>query len=295
MNNKLNLSGLLILFTTVRIVSAQNVVATCVSGQVTLAANPAMVTFVPSKANTAVGAAQEATLSAAQGQAVMATMARALPIPIIGPFAGPVLGAVAARLHAPKPEVGYSVAFVEGVSAKTVIPQGEITFRVPASSLQAATPVLLRTTASTKDSTRIIRSLRLSVKVTGKSVVPNAENTKLLSVDENVISCRREADNGDTLLIPASRLDVGEYAVALIPDAKDNMVPVGSVWDFQVAPPALPKPVTEAQTITKGQTQAQITAALGTPEKVVKLGAKEIYCYTGVKIIFINNKVADIE
>jgi hypothetical protein len=135
-------------------------------------------------------------------------------------------------------------------------------------------------------------------------VIPNAENTKLLSVDENPIACRREDNKGDTVLIPDVRLDVGEYAVALIPNAKDNMVPVGSVWDFRIAQPALapvqmshvlPSPAPDAQTISKGQTQAQIMAALGTPEKIAKLAAKEIYYYEGVKVIFVNNKVADIQ
>jgi hypothetical protein len=169
MTNKHRAVGVLVLFSAAGMAFAQNVVVTCASGQVTLASNPAMVTFVPSKANTAADASKEATLSAAQGQAVAISLARALPIPIIGPFVAPVVGAMVAKLRAPKPEVGYSVAFVQGVSAKTVIPQGEINFRVPADSLQAATPVLLRVTASTKDSTRIVRSLRLSVKVTGRA------------------------------------------------------------------------------------------------------------------------------
>ena len=312
MKNKCDLSGLsckavslVVLFAAIGIAAAQNVVVTSATGKVTLASNPAMVTFVPSKASSAAGAAKDAVLSGAQGQAVAATLARAVPIPIIGPFAGPLMGTVMAKLHPPK-AVGFSIAFVQGLSAKTAVPQGDTSFRVPTNALQGATPVLLRITPSVKDSTRIVRSLQLSVKVTGSSLTPSPENTKLLSVEESAISCRKEAQDGDTVLIPESPLEVGEYAVAAIPATKDNMAPVGLVWDFRIAEHAAakveaapaattPAAATETQTISKGQSQSQIVAALGKPERIAKLGVKEVYYYKEMKVVFVNNKVVDIQ
>jgi hypothetical protein len=47
--------------------------------------------------------------------------------------------------------------------------------------------------------------------------------------------------------------------------------------------------------IELGQTTDQVTAALGQPDRVVKLGAKEIYFYNGLKITFLNGRVSDAE
>jgi hypothetical protein len=48
-------------------------------------------------------------------------------------------------------------------------------------------------------------------------------------------------------------------------------------------------------TIELGQTIDQVTAALGTPVKEADLGAKKIYTYKDMKIIFIDGKVSDVE
>jgi len=57
------------------------------------------------------------------------------------------------------------------------------------------------------------------------------------------------------------------------------------------APPAAAPP----KTIALGQTKDDVSAALGTPQKVVNLGAKEIYLYPDMKVTFINGKVADVQ
>lgn len=57
----------------------------------------------------------------------------------------------------------------------------------------------------------------------------------------------------------------------------------------QQAPPA------EPQQIEKGQTPDQVKAALGTPEKIINLGAKLIYVYKDIKVTFLNGKVADVQ
>jgi uncharacterized membrane protein YgcG len=57
----------------------------------------------------------------------------------------------------------------------------------------------------------------------------------------------------------------------------------------QDQPPAQP-----AQ-IEKGQTPDQVTAALGQPDKIVNLGAKQLYIYKDIKVTFINGKVSDVQ
>jgi hypothetical protein len=57
----------------------------------------------------------------------------------------------------------------------------------------------------------------------------------------------------------------------------------------QQAPPA------EPEQIEKGQTPDQVKAALGTPEKIVNLGPKQIYVYKDLKVTFLNGKVSDVQ
>lgn len=57
----------------------------------------------------------------------------------------------------------------------------------------------------------------------------------------------------------------------------------------QQAPP--PDPVQ----IEKGQTIDQVKAAIGTPDKIVNLGSKQIYVYKDIKVTFINGKVSDVQ
>ena len=51
----------------------------------------------------------------------------------------------------------------------------------------------------------------------------------------------------------------------------------------------------EPQTIAKGQTIDQVQAALGKPEKIVNLGAKQLYVYKDLKVTFVNGKVEDVQ
>jgi len=54
-------------------------------------------------------------------------------------------------------------------------------------------------------------------------------------------------------------------------------------------------PQAEPQTIEKGQTIDQVQAALGKPDKIVNLGAKQLYIYKDMKVTFINGKVSDVQ
>jgi hypothetical protein len=56
------------------------------------------------------------------------------------------------------------------------------------------------------------------------------------------------------------------------------------------APQAPPKE------LKMGQTKDDVIANFGQPEKIVKLGAKEIYYYKDLgKVTFVNGKVTDVQ
>jgi hypothetical protein len=60
--------------------------------------------------------------------------------------------------------------------------------------------------------------------------------------------------------------------------------------------PPPPPPPAEPQTISAGMTIAQVEAALGKPQKIIKVSpAKVIYLYKDLKVSFLNDKVADVE
>jgi len=56
-----------------------------------------------------------------------------------------------------------------------------------------------------------------------------------------------------------------------------------------------PQPPPQPQTIQLGQTPDQVLAALGQPDKIVNLGAKQIYVYKDLKVTFLKGKVADVQ
>ncbi|MGA9391509.1 MAG: hypothetical protein WBV69_13800 [Candidatus Sulfotelmatobacter sp.] len=55
------------------------------------------------------------------------------------------------------------------------------------------------------------------------------------------------------------------------------------------------QPAAEPASIEKGMTTDQVEAAMGKPEKKVTLGAKQIYYYKDMKVIFLNGKVSDVQ
>jgi hypothetical protein len=50
-----------------------------------------------------------------------------------------------------------------------------------------------------------------------------------------------------------------------------------------------------AKTVELGQTPDQVKAAIGAPDKIIKLGAKEIYVYKDMKVVFVDGKVSDVQ
>jgi hypothetical protein len=61
----------------------------------------------------------------------------------------------------------------------------------------------------------------------------------------------------------------------------------------QSAPPEQPQ--AEPQTVQLGMTTDQVQSALGKPEKIFNVGAKQIYVYKDVKVTFLNGKVSDVQ
>jgi hypothetical protein len=51
----------------------------------------------------------------------------------------------------------------------------------------------------------------------------------------------------------------------------------------------------EPETVQLGMTTDQVQSALGKPEKIFNLGAKQIYVYKDVKVTFLNGKVSDVQ
>ncbi len=51
----------------------------------------------------------------------------------------------------------------------------------------------------------------------------------------------------------------------------------------------------EPQTIQMGMSIDQVQGALGTPQKIVNLGPKQIYVYKDLKVTFLNGRVVDVQ
>jgi len=64
---------------------------------------------------------------------------------------------------------------------------------------------------------------------------------------------------------------------------------LASVLTREGAAPAGPK------TVALGQTEAELEAAVGKPEKVLDLGDKKIYVYEDIKVTLVDGKVTDVQ
>jgi len=69
----------------------------------------------------------------------------------------------------------------------------------------------------------------------------------------------------------------------------------GAQGQPQAAPADQPQPPAQPASIDKGMTPDQVQAALGSPDKIVNLGAKQIYVYKDLKVTFLNGKVSDVQ
>ena len=79
-----------------------------------------------------------------------------------------------------------------------------------------------------------------------------------------------------------------DFIAAATPEAVEKAV------DAVIMPEAEAQ-AASTKTVELGQTSDQVKDALGAPDKVVKLGAKEIYVYKDMKVIFVDGKVSDVQ
>src|SRR6202044_436713 len=61
------------------------------------------------------------------------------------------------------------------------------------------------------------------------------------------------------------------------------------------AAPAEQAPAAPPATVAIGQTTDEVIAILGQPEKILNLGAKQIYVYKDLKVTFVKGKVTDAQ
>jgi hypothetical protein len=103
--------------------------------------------------------------------------------------------------------------------------------------------------------------------------------------------------------------DIAQFTPTQITEAQRNGCAVDT-WLFQGGPQPIAVPSdavevivgsrtgpgpTPPPTISLGQTMDQVTAALGQPLKVAKLGVKVIFYYKDMKVTFMNGKVSDVQ
>ena len=93
--------------------------------------------------------------------------------------------------------------------------------------------------------------------------------------------------------------DSGNQQQAAGGDANQQQAPAAGDANQQAAAPAADAPAAAPAappaTVEIGQTPDQVTAILGQPEKIINLGAKQIYVYKDLKVTFVKGKVTDAQ
>jgi hypothetical protein len=86
-----------------------------------------------------------------------------------------------------------------------------------------------------------------------------------------------------------------EEVITAEADAQDAAAPAADNAAPAAAPAPAEQPATPPKTIALGQTTDQVIGILGQPQKIVNLGAKQMYFYPDMKVIFTNGKVTDVQ
>lgn len=84
---------------------------------------------------------------------------------------------------------------------------------------------------------------------------------------------------------------IGQVFTVSSGEAQEDKAEAKGDQNQQAADESQPDP----QTIHIGQSTDQVVAALGKPEKIVDLGAKQIYVYKDLKVTFTTGKVSDVQ
>jgi hypothetical protein len=115
-----------------------------------------------------------------------------------------------------------------------------------------------------------------------KGAMPQADDMDKLVAEVFKIQPADDAKGGDQQQTSAAPAAAAPAAAAMAPIAPPPPPP-----DAPVAPP---------KELKIGQGKDDVVANFGQPEKIVKLGAKEIYYYKDLgKVTFVNGKVTDVQ
>ena len=76
---------------------------------------------------------------------------------------------------------------------------------------------------------------------------------------------------------------------------QDQQAAAQGASDQQPAAAAAPEPPPPPTTVEIGQSIDQVVGILGTPDKIINLGVKQIYVYKDIKVTFVKGKVTDAQ
>lgn len=110
---------------------------------------------------------------------------------------------------------------------------------------------------------------------------------QVVALVENVLKVQPDEDQGNQNQQQAQGGDQQQQ------QGQGQQVAQGGASDQQpAAPPEPPPPPT---TVEIGQSIDQVVGILGTPDKIINLGVKQIYVYKDIKVTFVKGKVTDAQ
>jgi hypothetical protein len=105
----------------------------------------------------------------------------------------------------------------------------------------------------------------------------------------------QEADDKGKQAPAGGQQQAPAQAAAPAPAPEPAPAPAAALPDIPPPPPPADQPAAPPATVSLGQTPDQVIAALGQPQKIVKLAKKETYYYKDLKVIFTAGKVSDVQ
>jgi len=129
------------------------------------------------------------------------------------------------------------------------------------------------------------------------------QNRMAETIDQGLAYLRSQQGKGGLPILPASAMTApADAPVAAAMPAPDPNAAQELQQESQDATQAEQEAVNETtssptagpNTITLGQTVADVEKALGAPAKAVDLGAKQLYIYQNLKVTFVNGRVSDV-
>jgi hypothetical protein len=73
-----------------------------------------------------------------------------------------------------------------------------------------------------------------------------------------------------------------------------NLLPLCQIVSTEVRH-IIRKATVQSKTVKLGMSPDEVKQSLGNPDKIVDLGAKQVFIYKDVKVIFIDGKVSDVQ